>query len=149
MSNWQDIFEPKRGTGMPPLPSAEPVSVDDVDLSFDLDVYRPWIIQRGRSRPPMMLELRRYEPRSGLWSGWQLSYPHLVAIEYVGDRMLSMDFGTRHFVIEGQGLRELARQTQCGAVLAIQEYASAVWPNRPSNPIVTAIRRVTGDAQPR
>lgn len=89
-----------------------------------------------------MLELRRFEPRSGLWLGWQLSYPHLVAVEYVGDRMLSMDFGTRHFAIEGEGLCELSRQLQSGSVIAVQEYAPTVWPIRPTDAIITKVRKI-------
>lgn len=112
--NWRDLFEergrPAGGSAAPP-PRVEP---DDVELAPDLSVYRPWTLQRGSSRPALMLELRRYEPRSGLWSGWQLAYPTLVAAEYTGDRLLSLDFGTRQFVIEGRGLDELARHLQIG-----------------------------------
>ena len=128
--NWRDMFEPNRRS-VPPdrasLPHREP---DDADVGappLDVSEYRPWVLQRGRSRPPLMLDLRRFEAKSGLWMGWQVSYPHLVAVEYIGDQMLSLDFGLRQFMIEGRGLSELARHLQDGSVLAIQEYAKGVW----------------------
>ncbi len=92
-----------------------------------------------------MLHLRRFETKSGLWMGWQLAYPHLIAAEYIGDRMLSLDFGMRQFMIEGVGLDQLARHLQDGTVLAIQEYAASTWPERPSGPMVSAIHRVGRD----
>lgn len=100
-------------------------------LAFDSSEYKPWVLQRGRSRPPMMLHLRRFEPKSGKWIGWQVSYPHLVAVEYVGDTMLSLDFGTRQFVIEGIGLTKLAHELQQGIVLTITEFARDLWRQRP------------------
>jgi hypothetical protein len=90
----------------------------------------------------MLLDLRRYEPKSGLWIGWQLSYPHLQAVEYIGERMLSMDFGTRQFVIEGSGLSELVRHLQQGSVQMILEYSAQVWPQRASGPVISAITKV-------
>ena len=90
-----------------------------------------------------MLHLRRYEQRSGLWTGWVLPYPSLYAIEYLGDRMVSLDFGSRQFVIEGLKLEELVRHFQRANVLSVQEYAPDVWPTRPSGPIVASIRRVS------
>jgi hypothetical protein len=89
-----------------------------------------------------MLHLRRYEPRSGLWSGIQLSYPTLLAVEYTGDRLLSLDFGTRQFVIEGRGLNELARHLQRGSVITVQEYAPRVWASPPPGSLIAAIRKV-------
>jgi hypothetical protein len=46
-----------------------------------------------------------------------MAYPHLIVVEYIGGKMLSLDFGTRHFIIEARGLYELARHLQrvCGA----------------------------------
>jgi hypothetical protein len=150
---WQEAFgraaqDPRRGIGgEPPMPREEPSFDGPPDL--DTAEYKPWVLQRGRSRPAMMLHLRRYEPKSGLWVGWQLAYPHLIAAEYIGDRMLSLDFGSRQFVIEGTGLDELARRLQDGEVLAVQEYDAEVWPVRQAGPIVAAIRRIEGnDARP-
>ena len=111
-----------------------------------MSVYRPWVLQRGQGRPAMMLDLRRYEPKSGFWSGWAIAYPQLAAVEYVGDKMLSLDFGLRKFVLEGDGLRELTERLQQGAVLAIQEYARDVWPRRPDGPFISTIRRVGPEA---
>jgi len=152
MGNWRAMFEPDRGVQCPEPPEAasaepprEPV-VEDETPHLDLSVYRPWILQRGRSRPAMMLEFRQYEPRSGLWSGWAVAYPHLVGLEYTGDKMLSLDFGGRHVVIEGVGLDELARHIQQGAVVAIHEHAPSVWPQQPVAAVVTAIRRLNPSA---
>lgn len=139
---WREMFEERGGRPPGPAVMTPPVEPDDIELAPDVSVYRPWTLQRGRSRATLMLELRRYEPRSGLWSGWQLSLPSLIAIEYTGDILMSLDFGTRQFVIEGRGLDELARQFHQGSVVAVQEYAAEFWPSRPAGPIVSAIRRV-------
>lgn len=153
MGNWRAMFDQPRGAapGQPassPSPPPEAVPLDEAALP-DLTTYRPWLLQRGRSRPSLMLGLRRFEPRSGLWQGWGLSYPSLQAVEYMGDRMLSLDFGTRQFVIEGRGLDELARRIQEGSVLAVLEYAAPVWPTLPDGPAVTAIKRIAPETPPR
>jgi hypothetical protein len=150
MGNWRAMFESDRG-GKPPEapPSArgEPPreqAPDDEAPGLDLSVYRPWILQRGRSRPAMMLEFRRFEPRSGLWAGWAIAYPHLVALEYTGDKMLSLDFGTRQVIVEGQGLDELARLIQQGSVVTIQEYAAQLWPMPTEGGSISVIRELMG-----
>ena len=160
MGNWREMFEPNRrpggggGTAPPPHnqpqghppngasgPEREP---DEAEAGPHIDPaqYRPWQLQRGRSRPAMMLDLRRFEERSGLWVGWQVSYPHLIAVEYIGDKMLSLDFGVRQFMVEGEGLSELARHLQAGTVLALHEYAASVWPNGHAGPWIRSIRRL-------
>ncbi|MBV8686896.1 MAG: hypothetical protein JOZ90_10990 [Alphaproteobacteria bacterium] len=118
-----------------------PATADD-GAALSSAEYRPWIVQRGRTQPALLLNQRRYDPRSGLLLGWQASYPYLVAADYVGERMISLDFGTRHFVIKGHGLGELLRHLQQGTVLAIQEYCAQVWPQLPEGPVVTAIKKV-------
>jgi hypothetical protein len=90
----------------------------------------------------MMLHLRRYEPRSGLWTGWAMSYPTLAAVEYVGDSMLSLDFGCRQFVIQGNALDELVGFLQQGSVLSLYEHSDRIWPQRPDGPLISLIRRV-------
>ena len=144
MGNWAAMFEPARQTGQPPGPTPTQ-AFDDAALDDGSEPgpaeYRPWILQRGRSRPAMMLHLRRFELRSGLWQGWALSYPSLNAVEYVGARIVSLDFGTRQFIVEGMGLDELVDRLQLGVVTVIQEYASTVWPDRRDESVVTAIRR--------
>jgi hypothetical protein len=143
--HWRDMFSQPRRDGQPPEPpaaSADSSAHDDGAAAPDPREYHPWMLQRGRPRPAMMLELRRYEPRSGLWQGWILSYPSLHAVEYMGERMLSLDFGLRKFVLEGEGLSELTARLQQGAVLAIQEYCETVWPHRPAGPVISAIRRM-------
>lgn len=110
-------------------------------LAQDTAEYRPWVLQRG-TRPVLMLHLRRHDPKSGLWMGWELSYPHLVAVEYTGDRLLSLDFGARQFMLEGAGLDELAGHLQNGNVLMVQEYDPSVWPAQPGTARVSAIRRL-------
>ena len=141
MSNWADMFEERGPRQAQPAERARP-ETDDLELAPDLSVYKPWVLQRGRSRPILMLELRRFEPRSGLWTGWQLSYPTLMSAEYTGDMVLSLDFGTRQFFLQGRGLDELARHLQQGVVVTVQEYASSLWPAAPAGPLVTSIQRV-------
>lgn len=143
-NSWTEMFEPRGPRsvpGVPPVP-AQTLSEDPEGPELDPVTYRPWIVQRGRSRAALLLHLRRYEERSGLWSGWALSYPHLVAVEYTGDQMLSLDFGTRQFMIQGTGLDELVRHLQAGSVLAIQEYSAKAWPTRDGPGLVRSIVRV-------
>lgn len=141
MSNWRDRFDEGRD-GRPDAMPPPVVGDDDDGLAPDMRQYRPWIVQRGRTRPALLLNLRRFEPKSGLLIGWQASYPHLVAADYVGERMLSLDFGSRQFVIEGTHLGELVHHLQQGTVLAIQEYSARVWPEPPAGPVVTVINKI-------
>lgn len=144
LGGYDDGYQPPpHGIGDPAHLSREDIT-DEAAMALALDPsdYKPWILQRGRSRPAMMLHLRRFEPRSGKWMGWQMSYPHLIAVEYIGDTMLSLDFGTRQFVIEGTDLTELARHLQQGSVLAVQEYSVARWLFDSDRPHVTAIKRL-------
>jgi hypothetical protein len=141
--NWRDRFEQGRD-GRPAAPPPPVSEIEEESIAPDLAMYRPWIIQRGRTRPALLLNLRKFDPRSGFWIGWQAAYPHLVSADYVGERMLSLDFGVRQFVIQGTDLRELVRHLQQGTVLAVQEYCAAVWSDPPQGPIVTAIDRLEG-----
>jgi hypothetical protein len=111
-------------------------------LSIDLSAYRPWVLQRVKSRPAMLLHLRRFEPRSGMWTGWALSYPSLIAVEYIGERMVSLDFGARQFMIEGEGLDQMIGALQEATVTALQEYNAAVWPAKSAGPLIASIRRL-------
>lgn len=146
-SHWREMFEQPRDSGgrpaagVPPAPLPPREDADDDPLASDLTAYRPWILQRGRGRPAMMLHLRRYEARSGLWTGWAMPYPGLLAVEYVGDRMLSLDFGMRQFIVQGVGLDQLLGPLQQGAVLALHEHSAAVWA-QPTGPCISSIRRV-------
>lgn len=153
MGNWRSMFEAPRHGGTPPgasAPEPPPTAAaglgEDAGNTPDPSVYRPWVLQRGGTRPSMMLDFRRYEHRSGLWSGWAIAYPYLVGLEYTGDRMLSLDFGKSHVMILGSGLDELVRHVQQGNVVAIQEYAAAIWPSRSGSPVVDSIRQVARDA---
>ena len=140
--NWKDMFEGGRNGRPVPPPPPPMQEVEEEPIAPDLVVYRPWIIQRGRTRPALLLNLRKFDPKSGLLVGWQASYPYLVSADYVGEKMLSLDFGRRQFVIQGSDLTELVRHLQQGTVLAIQEYSAKVWPVLPPGPVVTAIDKV-------
>lgn len=74
-----------------------------------------------------------------------MPYHNLYAIETLGDRMLSLDFGMRQFVIEGRGLDELARQLQSGVVLGITQFDAGLWPSVQASPVVVSIRRAGAD----
>jgi hypothetical protein len=139
--NWRDRFENGRDARpVPPPPSAP--EIEEETAAPDLAVYRPWIVQRGRTRPALLLNLRKFDPRSGLLVGWQVSYPYLISADYIGEKMVSLDFGRRQFVIQGTELGELMRHFQQGTVLAIQEYSAQVWPHLPPGPVVTSINKV-------
>ncbi len=164
-SNWREMFEQGRGGNgrgadrniggnLPPAqqggfaqthaPAPQRDEPDDEGApALDMNVYRPWTLQRGRGRPSMLLDLRRYEPKSGLWIGWQMAYPHLIAVEYIGDKMLSLDFGTRQFMIEGRGLDELARHLQQGSVVNVVEFNERVWRERVGQLIVMSIKKIS------
>lgn len=147
MGNWRSMFEqPNRGAPQVPAPpetgDASPVA--DVETPpLDTKEYRPWVIQRGRSQASMMLHLRRYERRSGLWMGWVLPYYSLHAVEYVGDQMLSLDFGARQFMLEGAGLNQAVDFIQQGLILAMLEYNSSIWPEiSAGHNIISSIRTI-------
>lgn len=145
--HWQDMFRTPQRDGKPPGQPAAPASSaddggDEEMAAPDLTEYRPWIVQRVRSRPALMLELRRYEPRSGLWQGWAMPYHNLHAVEYVGDKLVTLDFGARQFAIEGTGLDELARHIQQGTVLSIIEHQVALWPYPIEDSVVKNIIRM-------
>jgi hypothetical protein len=89
-----------------------------------------------------MLHLRRFEARSGLWMGWAMPYPNLYAVEYVGDRMVSLDFGQRQFVIQGAGLEELVGLIQQGMVMGVFEHSAAIWPQPTMGPVISSIQRM-------
>jgi hypothetical protein len=151
MGNWTSMFDRQERDGSPPAQSVAPAieAPSEADApALDLTEYRPWQLQRGRSRPALMLALRRFDPKSGLWRGWALAYPSLYAVEHLGDRMVSLDFGgTRQFVVEGHGLDVLADHLQQGIVLNIVEYAASIWPTAGAA-IVTGIQCLgqTGNA---
>lgn len=146
---YDDGYDPAHEAG--PARHVAPLSSEDVTdeaamaLALDAAEYRPWILQRGRSRPAFMLHLRRFEAKSRLWMGWQVAYAHLVAVEYTGEKMLSLDFGSRQFVIEGSGLDELARHLQTGSVLMMQEFTASVWATRIGGPAIAAVKLVMAE----
>lgn len=131
-------------SGAAPLSPEAVTDAAAMALALDAPDYRPWILQRGKTRPGLMLHLRRFDARAQQWQGWAVAYPHLVAVEYTGDRLLSLDFGARQFVLEGEGFGELIDHLQAGHVLCVQEFAPSVWAEAPSGPRVSAIRLVGG-----
>lgn len=145
-NNWASMFEPQARQAASHPPHAAPTvaeAFDDAEMpGIDLTEYRPWILQRGRSHSAMMLALRWFDAKAGLWYGSAVAYPSLYAIDIIGDRVVSLDFGSRQFAIEGSGLDVLERHLQQGSVLKIVEYAAPIWPSRIEGPVVTAIRRV-------
>lgn len=148
LGNWQAMFETRRaGSALPPSNEASepPVAAayDDADIpALDLQDYKPWILQRGRGSPALMLAIRRYDHRAGLWECWSTAYHALFSVDYLGDKVVGLDFGVRRFMLEGTGLDLLARYLQQGSVLKIVEYAPTIWPTREEGPIITAIRRI-------
>lgn len=145
MSNWQDMFEPRKAPMVGPISNTTSTSTaaeaDEGVPAPDLQVYHPWLLQRGRSHPAMFIDFRRFDPKSGLLIGCQMSYPMLTSMEYTGDKQLSLDFGQRKFMIEGSGLIDLARHLQQGIVLAIQEYSDSVWKEKQLSAFVSRIAR--------
>ena len=152
-THWRDMLS-QQGRGgrqiggeATPPPSLPVEPERDDDLALDTTEYRPWTLQRGRTRPAALLDLRWYDGRASMWLGCAVAYPQLAAVEYIGDRMLSLDFSKRQFVVEGEGLGELVRRIQEGSVISIREYAAEIWPHRPAGPIVSSIKRVSADGR--
>ena len=144
LGNWTSMFEPQAREAPSPPQSPPPVEPpDEAELAgVDLSAYKPCQLQRGRSRPALMLGLRRFDAKSGLWHSWSMAYPSLYAIDVIGDRMVSLDFGTRQFVLEGRGLDELARHIQSGTVLAIEEYSPHIWPQPTDGVVISKIEKI-------
>lgn len=71
-----------------------------------------------------------------------MSYAHLIAVEYIGDGLLSLDFGARHFVIEGIGLGELARHLQTVSVQTVVEFTPEAWSKRPEGAVIGSIQSI-------
>ncbi len=137
VGNWRALFDtPQRGGGEP-APSSFPES-DDAALIYTAE-YRPWTTQRVG--PTTMLHLRRFEAKAGLWTGWLLPYSGLYALSYVGNTV-SLDFGSRQFVVEGRGLEGLVHLVQQGSLQAVVEYCADAWPRPADGPVVTAIRPI-------
>lgn len=151
MSNWKDLLGKADGsTALPEAADEAAEPTTEFAPPPDPAEYRPWLLQRGRGRPALFLDLRWFEPRTGVLMGAQMSYPHLFSVDYLGDRMVSLDFGNRHYVIEGTGLGELPMWLQQGMVLAIQEHSKSVWPTEVSGPLVSRIvQAARSDAVPR
>jgi hypothetical protein len=146
MSSWQELFDKKTGPGSPRAPADGSEEGADIAGPPDPTEYRPWILQRG-GRPALFLDLRRFEPRTGILHGCQMSYPHLVSVDYVGDRLVHLDFGSRRYAIEGEGLCQLVSHLQQGQVLAIQEYSAQVWKAPILGPRVKRIIQVEATAR--
>lgn len=146
LGNWASMFEPQERQAATPPPAGSQVEppFEDERPNLDPNEYKPWQLQRGRSRPALMLGLRRFDPKSGLWHLWSMAYPSLYAVDSIGDRIVSLDFGTRQFVIEGMGLDVLADHLQQGIVLNIVEYAAQIWTARAEGPVVIAIQKPGG-----
>lgn len=150
MTGWQDLV----GKNPPAGPAAEVRPVDghaavetpDEDTFApqpDPSDYKAFLIQRGRSRPAMFLDLRAFDARSGTLAGKMLSYPHLIAIDYFDGHTIELNFGFRRFRIEGDGLAELVMRLQAGTVLAIQQYSDKIWKSGPrGGPLVRQIVEV-------
>jgi hypothetical protein len=66
-----------------------------------------------------------------------------LTIDYIGDKMVSLDFGKRQFVLEGEGLAELPMWLQQGLVLTVQEFSSTIWTEGGEGPIVRRIVHVS------
>jgi hypothetical protein len=136
--SWQELLTKRTAVPENDLSAGAVDVVEELAPPPDPAQYQPWLLQRG-GRPTMFLDLRRIEHRTGEFIGTLLSYPHIVAVDYLGGHMLALDYGVRHYVIEGTGLAELSRRLQTGSVVAIQEFSPKVWTSSPSGSVVSKI----------
>ena len=142
--SWTETFGKKAAASVDPrLPDLPHPESDEPAWAPPPDPaeYRPWLMQRG-GRPALFIDLRRFEPKTGMLIGSLMSYPALIAMDYIGDHMLALDFGSRQFVIEGKGLDGLAARLQQGMVLAIQEFSPKVWANSMPAQVVRKIATI-------
>lgn len=125
---WGDMFT-KPATETAELSSARDEAQDDFDLvpGVDPKEYRAFMVQRGRSRQGLFVDLRTFDERSGALKGTMLSYPQLVAVDYVDDHTILLDFGMRHVRIEGERLGELIARLNTGQISVIQAYSEKIW----------------------
>lgn len=125
---WGDMFT-KPATEGAEVPSAREEAQDDFDLlpGVDPKEYRAFMVQRGRSRQSLFVDLRTIDERSGALKGTMLSYPQLVAVDYVDDHTILLDFGMRHVRIEGERLGELIARLNTGQISVIQAYSEKIW----------------------
>jgi hypothetical protein len=138
---WGDMFA-KQAPDAPESPSIKEEAQDDFDLlpGVDPKLYRAFIVQRGRSRQGLFLDFRSFDERSGALKGTMLSYPQLVAIDYVDDHTILLDFGMRHVRIEGEQLAELIARLHTGQVSVLQAYSEKIWgPKPPLGPFIRSI----------
>lgn len=140
---WGDMFS--KPAAEPDTPSVKDEAQDDFDLlpAVDPKNYRAFIVQRGRSRQGLFIDLRSFDERSGILKGTMLSYPQLVAVDYVDDHTVLLDFGMRHVRIEGERLSELIARLHTGQISVIQAYSEKIWGERPPlGPIVRSITHI-------
>lgn len=138
---WSEFFQERK-----PAPSAEtPIEAaqNDFDLvpGVDPTAYRAFIVKRGQSGPGLFIDLRSFDERSGALKGTMLSYPQLIAVDYIDDHTILLDFGMRHARIEGERLGELIARLHAGTVSVVQAYSKKIWgPAEPlSCPLVRSI----------
>lgn len=125
---WGDMYGAKAAASASASTQKEDAQ-DDFDTlpGVDPTIYRPFFQQRGRSRPSLFIDLRVFDERSGNLKGTMLSYPQLVAVDYVEDHTILLDFGMRHVRIEGDRLGELIARLHTGTISVIQAYSKKIW----------------------
>lgn len=125
---WGDMYGVK-GAASAPASTQKEDAQDDFDAlpGVDPTLYRPFFQQHGRSRPSLFIDLRVFDERSGSLKGTMLSYPQLVAVDYVEDHTILLDFGMRHVRIEGDRLGELIARLHTGTISVIQAYSKKIW----------------------
>lgn len=141
-TSWGDMFGKPQAAEPSVAPSAREEAQDEFDLvpGIDPKEYRAFIVQRGRSRLGLFLDVRSIDERSGVLTGTMLSYPQLVAVDYIDDHTILLDFGMRHVRIEGERLGELIARLHTGQVSVIQAYSEKIWgPKPPLGPLVRSI----------
>lgn len=142
VTGWQDFIGKGPNVAATADAMEQPVEAED-DASApqpNPSEYRAFLLQRGRSRPALFLDLRTFYARSGTLIGTMMSYPQLASIDYFDGHTIDLHFGFRRFRIEGHGLSELVMRLQAGTVLAIQQYSDKIWQSGPPRgPLVKRI----------
>ena len=141
---WAQFYKDRSSPAEPTAATQEEPDNFDAVPGFDPAEYKAFIVQRGRSRPAMFIDLRSIDARSGVLQGAMLSYPQLVAVDYVDDHTILLDFGVRQVRIEGAGLSELIQRLHSGSVSVVQVYSAKIWGDKePQGPIVRLITHLS------
>lgn len=122
---------PSAPQGAPAAPVAEPAD------------YRAFVVDRANRRQAM-LELRMFEPQTGVEEGYLVSVPNFKQAYFIGTDRVVLHFGQTFFKVEGRGVRQMVELLKQGNLVTLQEWNARYWAEPPANePKITCISAIT------